>query len=49
MPKKMLDIGLGQARRICQMPQNDRLAFIAEGRRRSGRRPPRRSFMRKAR
>ena len=31
MPKKTLDIGLGQARRLCQMAQDERLAFIAEG------------------
>ncbi|MGH6818386.1 MAG: hypothetical protein ACREC1_06395 [Methylovirgula sp.] len=26
-----LDIGFGQAKRLCQMKYNDRLAFLAEG------------------
>jgi hypothetical protein len=31
MSIKKLNIGLRQARRLCQMPQEERLAFIAEG------------------
>lgn len=31
MARTKLNIGLGQARRLCQMKQTNRLAFIAEG------------------
>ena len=31
MKRRGLDIGLGQARRLCQMAQEKRLAFLAEG------------------
>ena len=31
MKRRGLDIGLGQARRMCQMTQEERLAFLAEG------------------